>query len=68
MEKQEMEAVLAGEVITIGAVKAPVKVWGYINTYKTKQRELGRKINMPDALIELAAIGAKSEGILPTIE
>lgn len=63
MEKHEMEAVMAGEVITIGAVKAPVKVWGFINTYKKRQREAGHKINTPEALIELAAIGAKSEGI-----
>lgn len=63
MEKQEMEAVLAGEVIAIGNVKAPVKVWGFINTYKTRQRELGRKLTTPEAVIELVAIGAKTEGI-----
>jgi hypothetical protein len=42
------------EVKTIGDVKAPLDVWSAITTYKTQQRVHGRKLTMPESLIELA--------------
>lgn len=52
-----------GEFVTIGDVKAPRKVWGLVNTYKIRERSGGRQLNLPDAFVELAEIGAKTEGI-----
>lgn len=68
MEKQAERAMEAGEVIIIGNVKAPVKVWDLVRSYKSRQRGKGRKVNMPEALCELAEIGAKVEGIESTIQ
>lgn len=68
MENQAGQAVEAGEVITIGNVKAPVKVWDLVRSYKTRERARGRRVNLPEALCELAELGAKAEGIEPTIK
>ena len=64
MRNKESEQNGAGEVITIGDVKAAVSLWRKINSYKGQVREQeGRKLKMPDALCELAEIGAKTKGI-----
>lgn len=63
MEKEEKQGETLSEVKTIGDVKAPIKVWGLINSYKTRERVRGRNLKMPEALLELAEIGAKQEGI-----
>lgn len=60
-EKGKVKGV--GEFVTIGDVKAPRKVWGLVNTYKVREQAGGRKLNLPDAFVELAEIGAKQEGI-----
>jgi len=53
----------ASDFVTIGDVKAPVRVWKMVNTYKANEREKGRKLKMPEALLELAEKGAESENI-----
>lgn len=68
MEKQAEQATAGGEVVIIGNVKAPVKVWDLIRSYKSRERGRGRRVNLPEALCELAEIGAKAEGIESTIK
>lgn len=68
MENQPVQAAEAGEFVIIGNVKAPVKVWDLARSYKSRERGRGRRVNLPDALCELAEIGAKAEGIEPTIK
>jgi hypothetical protein len=63
MGKEENGAGGLSEVKTIGDVKAPIKVWGLVNSYKTRERVRGRILKMPEALLELAEIGAKAEGL-----
>lgn len=52
-----------GDFVTIGDVKAPRKVWRLVNTYKIDEQAGGRKLNLPDAFVELAEAGAKSKGL-----
>lgn len=63
MKTREKEEKQLSDVKTIGDVKAPIKVWGLINSYKTRERVNGRNLNMPEALLELAEKGAIAEGI-----
>jgi hypothetical protein len=63
MKTRELDGKTLSDVKTIGDVKAPIKVWGLVNSYKTRERVRGRNLNMPEALLELAEIGAKQEGI-----
>ncbi len=58
-----MATVDASDFVTIGDVKAPVMIWGLVNSYKTREREKGRKLKMPEALLELAEKGAQAEGL-----
>lgn len=63
MRKSEVKQRQPSDFITIGDVKTTKEAWGVVNTYKTNQRVQGRKLKMPEALIELAMIGGKHEGI-----
>lgn len=63
MKNTESSSKQKQEVVTIGQVKAPISVWQQVATYQTRERAQGRKLKRPEALLELAAIGAKHEGI-----
>jgi hypothetical protein len=63
MRKGQLKETDASAFVTIGDVSAPVELWGKVNTYKTRERKNGRKLNMPDALCEMAEVGAKALGI-----
>jgi hypothetical protein len=63
MKADETGGNAASDFVTIGDVKAPVKIWSMVNTYKSREREKGRKLKMPEALCELAEIGANKENI-----
>lgn len=54
----------AGDFITVGDVKLPVKLWSRVNTYKNNQRVNGRKLKMPEVSAELIEKGLKAEGIV----
>lgn len=64
MKTRENEGTGLSDVKTIGDVKASIKVWGLINSYKTRERVRGRNLKMPEALLELAERGAEAEGIV----
>jgi len=64
MQNTEKTAISGDEVKTIGDVKAPLDVWSGVTTYKTQQRVHGRKLTMPEALIELAKKQLVTEGII----
>jgi hypothetical protein len=63
MNNSETEGKTASEVVIIGNVEAAVKLWGKVNTYKSRERSKGRKLRLRDALCELAERGAEAEGI-----
>jgi hypothetical protein len=51
------------EVVTIGDIKAPVKVWSRLNTYKTEQRVKGNKMKLKEAAVAMIEKGLNAEGI-----
>jgi hypothetical protein len=62
MSKSKNTELGGSDFITIGDVKAPVRIWAMVNSYKTREREThGRKLKTPEALLELAEIGGKAE-------
>jgi hypothetical protein len=63
MKKTQSKEIRPCEIVTIGDVKAGVELWGKVNTYKSRERAKGRKLKMPEALCEMAAVGADTLGI-----
>jgi hypothetical protein len=63
MKKGQTNENAAGAFVTIGDVSAPVDLWSKVNTYKSRERKNGRKLKMPQALCEMAEVGAKTLGI-----